>query len=61
MAGEDLNTVAELLGHKNLEMTRRYAHFSPKFKKKAVNVLDRIMSQNPPQEEIQNKVVSIKS
>ncbi len=61
MAGEDLNTVGELLGHKDPKTTRIYAHLSPAFKKKAVNVLDRIMSQNPPQEEKQGqKVVGLK-
>jgi integrase len=59
MAGEDLYTVAELLGHKSLEMTKRYAHLSPKFKKRAVNVLDRIMSQNPPQSEMPQRVVHL--
>ncbi|MDD5269766.1 MAG: site-specific integrase [Candidatus Omnitrophica bacterium] len=40
MAGVDLNTIRELLGHKSLEMTLRYSHLSPDHKKRAVGVLD---------------------
>jgi len=40
MAGVNLNTVRELMGHKSLTMTLRYAHLSPGHKKRAVEILD---------------------
>ena len=40
MAGVDIMTVKELLGHKTLAMTLRYAHLAPSQKTKAVEVLD---------------------
>jgi integrase len=39
MAGVDLRTVQELLGHKTLEMTMRYSHLAPAHKAAAVEKL----------------------
>jgi integrase len=39
MAGVDLNTVRELLGHKSIAMTLRYAHLAPEHKAAAVETL----------------------
>jgi len=46
MAGIDLKTVQELLGHKTIEMTLRYSHLSPDHKWRAVNVLGKKMVTN---------------
>lgn len=57
MAGVDLMTVKELLGHKTIEMTLRYSHLAPEHKMKAVNILDQVMALNPPQEKEQDRKV----
>ena len=36
MAGVDMRTVGEILGHKTMQMTQRYAHLSPEHLKDAV-------------------------
>ena len=40
MRGVDLTTVKELMGHKHINMTLRYAHLSPGHKHAAIAVLD---------------------
>jgi integrase len=40
MKGADIMTVKELLGHKSLSMTLRYAHLAPSHKRKAIELLD---------------------
>jgi len=41
MAGVDMRTVAEILGHKTMQMTQRYAHLSPEHLKDAVSKMNR--------------------
>lgn len=40
MAGVDLRTVQELMGHKKIEMTLRYTHLSPSHKRQAIMALE---------------------
>ncbi len=45
MQGVDLLVLKELLGHKDIKMTLKYAHLSPDHRAKAVSVLDEVFSQ----------------
>jgi site-specific recombinase XerD len=47
MAGVDIRTVQELMGHKTLAMTTRYAHLSAAHKLDAVQKLNRPKTEAP--------------
>ena len=42
MQGCDINALADLLGHKDLRMTRRYAHLSQDYLSEKVAALDTV-------------------
>ncbi|MEP6645165.1 MAG: site-specific integrase [Acidobacteriaceae bacterium] len=46
MAGVDLNTVRELLGHQTVQMTIRYAHLAPSHRLKSVEKLLRFQTDH---------------
>jgi integrase len=48
MKGGSLKEVQEILGHKTMTMTLRYAHLSQEHKKKAVNLLNGLTASNTP-------------
>ncbi|MBW1778552.1 MAG: site-specific integrase [Deltaproteobacteria bacterium] len=48
MRGGSLKDVQELLGHKTMTMTLRYAHLSQEHKKKAVNLLNGLTDSTAP-------------
>jgi len=47
MAGVDLTTVKELVGHKHIAMTLQYMHLAPGHKRSAIAVLDRAREKVP--------------
>jgi hypothetical protein len=47
MAGVDLRTVQELLGHKSITMTARYSHLSPTHTLAAVERLSGVTPEAP--------------
>jgi hypothetical protein len=51
MAGVDLRTVAELMGHKTIQMTRRYAHLAPEHNLAAVEKLVSLTAYSAKSEE----------
>lgn len=50
MAGADIHTVAQILGHKDLRMAARYQHLSPAFMAEAVGRLDAVFGLESPLE-----------
>ena len=55
MSGESLYTIADLLGHKSIEMTKRYAHLSEKRKKEAAERLDTYLDEKDTNVDIPNE------
>jgi integrase len=47
MAGVNLTSVKELMGHKTVAMTLRYAHLAPDFQRDAITRLDTYMGTTP--------------
>lgn len=61
MAGVDIKTIQELMGHKDIKMTMRYSHPTPEHKRRAVEVLESIHTSfhTIPQKAQTEKAVSI--
>src|SRR6266566_4550558 len=49
MAGGDLYILKEILGHKSITMTQRYAHLSPTYKIKAIDRMNTLWAGATPQ------------
>lgn len=60
MRGRSLKEVQELLGHKDIKMTMRYAHLSEEHKKHAVNALNGLTGNGTCHKSVTNSDVPLK-
>ena len=57
MAGVDLVTVKELLGHASLTMTMRFAHLAPDHRMRAIKTLDSALSTDTKSDTVENSAI----
>jgi integrase len=55
LRGGDLKDIQELLGHKTMTMTLRYAHLTQEHKRKAINLLNGLTAGKPVEKRPQKK------
>ncbi len=59
MAGTDLKTIMEIMGHRTTRVAMRYQHPMPGHKLNAVKTLDRVPSFFPSSEKTEAKIVNL--
>ena len=59
MQGVDLRTVQQVMGHKDIKMTMRYAHLSPEYVQMAVEKLDKLWTLFGHQSSKDRKHISV--
>jgi len=59
MAGVDIRTVQELMGHKSITMTMRYAHLSPKHRTEALEKLCASVTKTASEQSVGTVAVSL--
>lgn len=61
MAGVDLRTVADFLGHATIQQTMVYAHLAPEHKMEAISRLELFSSRQPSEQPLTVETQAIQS